>query len=80
MILNVMNKRSFHSEGYLLRAKRIQEIDKKYYQPYQDSCHKMVWQKYVYPEFGCGYRAFLRYLKVDTSGLPERRRDGSGIK
>ncbi len=70
-------KKNNHSEGYLLRARRIQEIDRKYYQPYHDSCHRMVWQKYVLPVYGCNYRTFLRYLKTDTSGLPEDKATAS---
>ena len=64
-------KKNNHSEGYLLRAQKIQEIDREHYQPYHDSCHRMVWKKYVYPVYGCNYRTFLLYLKADTSGLPE---------
>ncbi|MDE7072328.1 MAG: hypothetical protein K2O66_03045 [Bacteroidales bacterium] len=66
-----MKTNKFHNEGYLLRAQRIQEIDRMYYQPYQASCHKKVWQQHVYPVFGCSYRAFLRYLKTDTSSLAD---------
>lgn len=69
--MNKKHKKNNRSEGYLLRAKQIQEIDRLHYEPYQDSCYKMVWKKYIYPIYGCNYRTFLRYLKVDTSGLSE---------
>ena len=72
-------KKNNHSEGYLLRAKKIQEIDREYYQPYHDSCHRMVWKKYVYPVYGCNYRTFLLYLKADTSGLPDNN-DTASLK
>lgn len=55
---------AYNSSGYLLRAKKIQEIDKAHYEPYHDSCHKMVWQRHIYPIYGYSYRTFLRYLKV----------------
>ena len=73
-------KKNNHSEGYLLRAKKIQEIDREHYQPYPDSCHRMVWKKYVYPVYGCNYRTFLLYLKADTSGLPEGKNPISSTK
>ena len=72
-------KKNNHSEGYLLRAKKIQEIDREHYQPYHDSCHRMVWQKYIRPVYGCNYRTFLLYLKADTSGLPDNN-DTASLK
>lgn len=60
-------------EGYLLRAKRIQEIDRQHYEPYHDSCHKMVWRKYVYPVYGCSYGTFLKYLRF-TGEPPKDKR------
>lgn len=58
-------KKTTHGKGYILRASHIQTIDKMYYQPYHDHSHKVVWLKHVYPIYGCSYRTFLRYLKVD---------------
>ena len=65
------SKANKHSDGYLLRAKQIQEIDRLHYEPYQYSCHKMVWKKYIYPVYVSNYRTFLRYLKADTSGVSD---------
>lgn len=57
---------AYNRKGYLLRAKKMQEIDRAYYEPYHDSCHKMVWRKHIYPVYGCSYRTFLKYLKAGS--------------
>ncbi len=57
---------AYNRKGYLLRAKKIQEIDREHYEPYHDSCHKMVWRTHIRPLYGCSYKTFLKYLKART--------------
>lgn len=59
---------AYSKKGLEILIKNVQEIDRQHYEPYHDSCHKMVWRKYIYPVFGISYRTFLRYLKIR---LPE---------
>lgn len=56
---------SYNRNGYFIRAARIQELTRQYYEPErQDRCYKWVWRKHIRPIYGIGYRAYLRYLWV----------------
>lgn len=56
---------AYNRQGYLLRAKVIQDITSQHYEPENQSrCHKAVWRKEIYPRFGIGYRAYLNYCKA----------------
>jgi hypothetical protein len=51
-------------EGYKIRAELIREITRQNYEPgNQSRNYRMVWRYHVYPRFGIGYRAYLRYLR-----------------
>ena len=54
------SKENNHSDGYLLRAKQIQEIDRLHYEPYQDSCHKKPCQFFKHPIGTTHTPSFLR--------------------
>lgn len=58
------NTMPIKNKGFFIMVRNIQQIDKQHYAPYHDSCHKMVWRKYIYPVYGIGYRTFLKYLKI----------------
>lgn len=55
---------AYNKKGYILRAKMIQEIARQHYEPYHDSCYKMVWKRYIKDTFFISYGTFLKYLKV----------------
>lgn len=56
---------AYNKSGYYKRAKAIQELTAKYYEPErQDRCYKQVWRKHIYPVFGICYNTFLRYMKT----------------
>lgn len=56
---------AYNRKGYLQRAKVIQEVTAQYYEPENHAkCYKVVWKRQIFPQFGIGYRAFLRYVKV----------------
>lgn len=54
----------YKKDGYFLRAAVIQCLDRISYQPYHDSCHRMVWKKHTYPIYFYTYQTHLNYLKV----------------
>lgn len=64
----------YKKDGYLSRAAAIQWIDRILYQPYHDSCHRMVWEKFGYPIHFYTYQTYLNYLKVkippDSNNTP----------
>lgn len=52
------------SQGYKIRASRIRELTELHYEPgRQDRCLKWVWRRHVHPQFGIGYRTYLRYIR-----------------
>ncbi len=54
----------YRKDGYFLRAAVIQCLDRIFYEPYHDSCHRMVWKKHTYPIYFYTYQTHLNYLKV----------------
>lgn len=81
----------YKKDGYLLRAAAIQWIDRAFYQPYHDSCHRMVWEKFCYPIFFYTYQTYLNYLKIKIppefnktppaiGGLLKTMANGNGLK
>lgn len=81
----------YKKDGYLLRAAAIQWIDRALYQPYHDSCHRMVWEKFGYQIYFYTYQTFLNYLKVKIppnsdnpppaiDGLLKTMDNGNGFK
>lgn len=64
----------YNKKGYNIRARTIQEITEKHYEPEnQAKCYRQVWRKHIYPLLGIGYRSYLRYLKVETE--PEQKEE-----
>jgi len=58
---------AYNKKGYFIRARVIQRIVQQNYEPEnQAKCLKSVWRHYVYPQWGIGYRAFLKYTKVES--------------
>lgn len=56
---------AYNKRGYFLRARIIQGITAQYYEPENHAkCYKMVWRTQIYPRFGIGYRAYLKYCKA----------------
>lgn len=53
----------YKKDGYFLRAAVIQYLDRISYQPYHDSCHRMVWKKHTYPIYFYTYQ--IAYLTHD---------------
>ena len=54
---------AYNKVGYYRRAKAVQELAARYYEPErQDRCYKWVWKRHIAPLYGFGYRTFLRYL------------------
>lgn len=54
---------AYNKEGYYRRARTIQEITARYYEPErQDRCWAAIWRKYIKPVFGICYNTYLRYL------------------
>ncbi|CDN31552.1 hypothetical protein BN938_1465 [Mucinivorans hirudinis] len=52
------------SKGYEIRARNIAQITEQYYEKGRaDRCLKQVWRRHIFPKFGIGYRAYLRYVK-----------------
>lgn len=57
---------AYNKKGYFQRAKVIQETTVQYYEPENHAkCYKMVWRTQIFPRFGIGYRAYLKYLKIE---------------
>lgn len=62
---------AYNRKGYNIRARRIQEVTAEYYEPEnQSKCYHQVWKRHIYPLFGVGYRAYLKYLKVEVKEEP----------
>lgn len=56
---------AYNKKGYYIRARLIQDITAKYYEPEnQSKCYKMVWKTHIFPSFGISYRTYLKYCKV----------------
>lgn len=81
----------YKKDGYFLRAAAIQWIDRALYQPYHDSCHRMVWEKFGYQIYFYTYQTYLNYLKVKIppnfnnpppaiGGLLNTMHNGNGFK
>jgi len=57
---------AYNKNGYYKRAKSIQELTALHYErENQSKCYRMVWKTHIFPNFGIGYRSYLRYLKVE---------------
>jgi hypothetical protein len=68
---------SYNKRGYRVRAKLMQEITDKHYEPEnQAKSKKMVWKQYIYPYFGVCYNSYLRYLgeEVEEENKTEDKR------
>jgi len=53
----------YNNKGYKIRARYIQRITQKYYEPENHAkCYKQVWKQHIYPLMGINYRSYLRYL------------------
>lgn len=69
---------AYNKKGYYLRARLIQEITARYYEPENHAkCHKQVWKTQIYPRFGICYRTYLKYCKARE---PEEREDEKQLK
>lgn len=54
---------AYNRNGYYRRARTIQEITKRYYEPErQDRSLAAVWRKHIKPLFGICYYSYLKYL------------------
>lgn len=60
-----------HYKNTLRRAKLIQELAAKYYEPgnYSKSYHQ-VWRNHVNQVYPMSYHTYLKYLNMDTSSVP----------
>lgn len=60
-----------YNNHYLLyRARVVQELNKVFYEEGNlHRCRKRVWDHFGKPLVGVSYGTYLRYLRVDTSGL-----------
>ena len=57
---------AYNKKGYFIRARMIQRIvEQNYEKENQAKCLKSVWRHFVYPQWGIGYRSFLKYTKVE---------------
>ncbi len=68
-----------HLKSYLKKAKHIQEIISRHYEPgRQDRNLRAVHRRYIEPLFGICYKSSLRAWHTDTSTLnndPKEERD-----
>lgn len=56
---------AYNKKGYYRRARMIQEITRKHYEPErQDRCYAAVWRKHIRPVFGICYCTYMKYLKA----------------
>lgn len=54
---------AYNKKGYYCRARLIQEITLRYYEPENhQKCKKAVWRRYIRPTFGICYDSYLKYL------------------
>ena len=61
-----------HNHYRVLREKCAQIFDSMYYEPENHSkCHKRNWERMGCFVFGVSYETYLKYLKTDTSGIPD---------
>lgn len=69
---------AYNKKGYYLRARLIQEITARYYEPENHAkCYKQVWKTQIYPRFGICYRTYLKYCKARES---EELEDGKQLE
>lgn len=61
---------SKHYRNTILRAKIIQEMAAKYYEPgnYSKS-YFQVWRNHISKAYPMSYPTFLKYIKMDTSQI-----------
>lgn len=61
----------YNKKGYYIRAKAIQELTAKHYEPgRQDRSYKWVWRYHILPLYGICYVTFLKYIKVKSTDNP----------
>lgn len=66
---------AYNKNGYYLRARLIQEITARYYEPENHSkCYKQVWKTQIYPRFGICYRTYLTYCKANNPEKKDKER------
>lgn len=69
---------AYNKKGYYLRARVIQDITSRYYEPENHAkCYKQVWKTQIYPRFGICYRTYLTYCKAKE---PEKKNDERQLK
>ena len=62
----------YHNRYLKLRKKCVQIFDAMYFEPENHSkCHKRNWERMGCFVFGISYETYLKYLKSDTSNVPE---------
>ena len=53
-------------KGYYKRARIIQEITRKNYEPErQDRCYAAIWRKHIRDTFGMCYNTYMKYVKAE---------------
>lgn len=63
-------------ENTILKAKRVQEIVAKYYEPERrDRCKHEIWRRHVYPVYPMCYSNFKRLLTIDVERELQRARE-----
>lgn len=61
---------SKHYRNTILRAKIIQEMTAKHYEPGNYSrSYFHVWRNHISKAYPMSYRTFLKYIKMDTSQI-----------
>lgn len=70
-----MTKRKRH-KSTLARAEKIKAVTALHYEAgNQAKCHKAVWRRWIYPEFGICYRTYLSYLDMNPDESAKPRPD-----
>ena len=57
---------AYNRKGYYRRARIIQEITRKHYEPErQDRCYAAIWRKHIRDTFGMCYNTYMKYVKAE---------------
>lgn len=57
---------AYNRKGYYKRARIIQEITRKHYEPErQDRCYAAIWRKHIRDTFGMCYNTYMKYVKAE---------------